>query len=361
MSQKKFFLNLKNKKNIIIIHTFFHAKQVKNIPVIKRNQHTIVFVSPKLNKDAVNKELSEMDVRLIPEYSFSKSLFKKNPLKFIFYVRKEIKRLKFFIEKNILKELKIDECNLFIFNEKDIFCQILVRICRKYKLSVSLASVDEGIAHYRRKIFVDNIIDLFYKIFGVLFLRFPLKFVAGFGRTFPITYLRFPELLEDRKGYGRIIKMKIHPISNMVFENSFMSNSSVLILTSPLSEDNYLGKGKEIKILNCIIRVLKKYGFKISIKPHPRENIAKFQLLNYDTLIGGNVLFEDIEIKNFKYILNFGSSIVLNLYERGFPLSNVITYKIFKIEHYPLFDHTVIIKDCNQLNLFLGRTNKLND
>lgn len=334
-------------KNIIIVNTYFHIRQLKFLDFINCD-NSIVYYGHHIEQDIITKELPRFKIKELPKYKFSKNAFVKNLYQSIKYNRQLIKELKLYINENIKKNIdKNKSYNLILFTEKELFNQIILSSFEKM-YNVKKISVDEGIGHYRIAHSIkERTINILYNFFSVIFLNFKFNYVVSLGTDsrFDVIYLRFPNLLDLDN--NEKIKRIIVPTSSYIPNNN--NNNNILILTSPLSEDNFISTEEEKSIIHHIFNILQSNGYKIDIKPHPRELDGK-----YDKELGIHLLdkkkpFESLQISNYKFILNFGSSIVLSLYENNFPLKNVITYAVFNLDNYPLFNKTLIIKNLSEL------------
>lgn len=333
-------------KNIIIVNTYFHIRQLKFLDFINCD-NSIVYYGHHIKQDIITKELPRFKIKELPKYKFSKNAFVKNLYQSIKDNRQLIKELKLYIEENIKKNIdKNKSYNLILFTEKELFNQIILSSFEK-KNNIKKISVDEGIGHYRIAHSIkEKIINILYNFFSILFLNFKFNYVVSLGTDsrFDVIYLRFPNLLDLEN--NKKIKRIIVPTSSYISHN----NNNILILTSPLSEDNFISIGEEKSIIHNIFNILQSNGYKIDVKPHPRELDGKYNNeLRIIHLLDKEKPFESLDISHYKFILNFGSSIVLSLYENNFPLKNIITYEIINLDNYPLFNKTLMIKNFSEL------------
>lgn len=97
---------------------------------------------------------------------------------------------------------------------------------------------------------------------------------------------------------------------------------SVLMLSDPLSEHGVISEREELKLIELIIQSVTKMGFQFLLKPHPRENVDKFNELSEKYIF--NIVQNDLPVEsilhslNPPYVLGYWSTALINasiLYE----------------------------------------------
>jgi hypothetical protein len=330
-----------------IFLTPFHLRQYNNLNINRNNE--ILFVSNQISFDFVKCFFDLKKVIVFEEINFRKKDLLKYPFKKIIEYRNAIKKYKQFVNKCIsllLTNKYLDEpVNVYIFSEKHIFVQILISNLKKVT-KCKVIEIDEGIGFYLKNDFLDYILKILYPIVNYLLLGFPYRYykVLGTSTFIDELYVRFPEFICGKRKC-QVYKLDCKKVQNQHF---ISSDNKLLLLTSPLSEDRILSEKKEIKLIEKVVFAAVKAGYNVFIKPHPRENIDKYRFLkeNYKQHISllTEILSEEINYFEYKYIINFGSSSVLDIFSSNFPLKNIITIDIFKIsKKIPLYNFTKVI------------------
>ena len=318
-----------------IFFTPFHFKQYSK--VVKTNdENEILFVSDCILGDFLKYLDKKKKIVVFKEFEFRKKDLLRNPFIKVFEYRNAIKYYKKFINKwidFIKKSVKQNELiSLYIFSEKSIFVQMFMSKIKKIK-RCKIVAIDEGLGFYCKSNFFDYILKILYPVFNYLIIGFPYRYykVLGTSSLIDEVYVRFPEFIHGKR------KCKIYKIENSNMQKKIIpdKNNNLLLLTSPLSEDRIKASNKEKKLLEGIVSSIIEIGYEVTIKPHPRENLSKYYFIKEKykdkvKLLTG-VLSEEINYFDYRYIINFASSAILDIFSSNYPLKNVITIDIFKV------------------------------
>jgi hypothetical protein len=314
-----------------IFLTPFHIKIFKTMNF--SNEEGYYFVSMDVSSEYVRSNFDFKKVIYFQKINFRRKDFFKSPIKKLLEYRREIKNYKGFI-KQFLNNLVLDKkLTLYIFTEKDVFVQIFINQVKKIS-NCTVIAIDEGMGFYLKNNWKDYILKIIYPIICFLLFGFPYKYykVLGTSNFIDVLYLRLPEFI-----YGKR-KCKIYKIN---YYQTFISfeisddnqNNSVLLLTSPFSEDRVLSLEDEIGLIQRIINFLENRKYIISIKPHPRENKCKYDFLKGNRniiFLEKEIISEEINYFKYKFIINFTSSAIIDIMLSGYPLSKVITIDLNK-------------------------------
>lgn len=332
--------HINKKVNIILLLTPFHITQLNKVKneIITSSDTNIIFFKEKF----VNIELLLLENTIpknVPADSFYFYEILKNPFK-IFHYRRIIGHLKSYF-KNELSELKgLAECNLIVFSFHGILPQVLRSELKLY--DPTIIEIEEGLSYYYRYTWIDKLFSFLYAVFTPALLNYKLEYRGNLGKNkgTKILYARFPELLPNK--ISRIEYRKIKSYKSQHRTKHGISRK-ILILTSPFSEYKLLSSKKEHKILTKILRIAKLEGYRIYVKCHPSENSQKYtSILNDVIILDHKTAAERINYFEYNKIIHFGSSVIIDLFERNFDKKNIISIKL--------------VSFSNNLKLFLNQT-----
>lgn len=288
--------------------------------------------------------------------------FRKNFNIFSFYsilkLKKDIKETK----EEILRIQKnhdfIKGLNVYIGSEKDIYSQFLLKDLYAKKMIKKLIAVDEGSGFYRRQNVLNRILGKWsYSIFSSIILGEHINYVYTLGtdKRIDIVYSRLPDLLpyKNKKTEYIFIKSPEYKPNSLSKESFYNKDKTVLILTFP---DQNSIKDDELKPNSLEIILEKCREYNIHIKPHPREDTRYLNEVKkkYNfVLLDKSITAEELDYSQYFKIINYYSSVVIDLICSGYPANKIITVGFYKNTNISFFNETdyVYIKALNQLSI----------
>ncbi len=317
---------------ILVVLTPFQARQ---LDILKRTQRlnlkpTLIYHSLQ-NLSLLDPILQEHTKCISIEMGdivFSNVI--KSPIGEIKRIRSLIKSyLKNQIDPNI-KGIEDNSCELIIGSEKNIFTQLLIKECEEQFSNFKLVGVEEGFGYYGKMEGTDNLKASIYNMLTPILLGFKYRYFRALGQHPKLTqvYVRFPD---------EVIKLNGVDYQEIpVFRNpTYFPKSEVLLLTSPLSEDGYCTLNEEIHGLKIILDEIRKKNLTLTVKQHPREKSSKLSsLLNeQDELVPAGISAEEMDFGKFKFIINFISSTIIEIYQTGLDMNKVLTVGFFDVRN----------------------------
>lgn len=213
------------------------------------------------------------------------------------------------------------------FNDRQILNQMLMSVNKKGRNIL----IDEGVGLYRKHIEY-SYRHFVYMFSSLLFNGFKLSYSNRLGDYIFVNeiHARCPELI-DKKRVGVIYKKFNVDFNDSKIILSQISNKqkNILFLSTTLSEDCICSLEREKVVLNKLFTYFVSKGYCIYLKPHPRENIQKyddFVCQFYLDQIPRHISFEQLDLKQFDAIFSFMSSSIIELYSVGFPTHSIFTY-----------------------------------
>lgn len=311
---------------LAVVQTPYHLIQLQNFFSSEK--------SYRLNTILYSNFISENEL----ESTFPCNLFIKLPdtsfqfaglktLKKIFEYRKKVKVILKFIELLDIEKYS----SVVIFTDKDYFNQILIDNISK---GVELIAIDEGIGFYSINRNDFSIYKLLYPFISKVLFGQKYYYISRLGEHTRIDrlLLRYPHFLD---GIG--IKAEHLKISKK--RVSFNENSKkIMILTSPMVEDLYMESSAYINIIFDLVQFWESRTFNVYLKRHPREKILlPFEISSLDS----TKPVESLDLSDFRYVINFGSSAVLDILSQGFPKERLITIDVANFGSLtPVFQNT---------------------
>ena len=342
---------------ILYLLTPYHFKQLEHLHEMKEAyDHIFIFYSDFVGVKKVESFLKEKSAQLIPlekiAIAFDDVLTK--PYSTIKLYRRQLASFRKTMNesfKGIAKDVSI---KLIYFNDKNIFFQYFVKVFLKAYLNKYIIAVDEGAGYYAKEVFVDRVKKELYKIITPFLLGFTYEYVKTYG-TLGLTqkiYARFPEKLS--KQFEGVEYEKLEKNHRLLPLDEKVPEKSVLIVLSPLVEDRLLSADRISEILHKIIYELEKEGFVIFLKYHPRNIRQLVEAIAKDFNCRELNVKEPIEyydLSAFNKIVNFGSSIVIDMLARGFQMDKIITIKaIHSMETCIIFYEETKLLELEEVN-----------
>lgn len=316
---------------VLIISTPFHAIQFSKVLELKQYKeidnlsifHTEIVSSTYLSK--VFEKYNVRSIEKIAEGDISTSGLLKNPFNTIINNRKILTRYKYQI--GCFLDGISNKFILMSGSDKSKFDQIFYSFARNNIFLNKIILVDEGTALYIKKSKKEFFINIIYVMFSKILFGVRLRYyiVMGQDSRIDIIYARRLDLIQN----------KIKDIEYIGLTTSFKVNidrvnksDKILLISSPYSEDNMLSIKYEHELLLSVLNYCVHTNMFIYIKPHPREDISKFDFIKKHkntSIIDNSIPSENMEYNDYKVIINFGSSAVLDIVLNGYPHNNIIT------------------------------------
>lgn len=258
------------------------------------------------------------------EFYFKKIL--KNPLVELWRVRQGVSSARKFT--TWIFETYSAPQMIYIFSDKDIFTQYFIQKA-KNKNPPKIVAIEEGTSFYVSSDKTEKYFNFLYNMLTPILLGFRYQYVCTYGSSKFVDeiYLRFPEYLPK----NRLIEKK--QVSRISLTNKTVkidkASMQILFLSSPLTEYLVTESGIEKVVLRELIDLLQPTSYNISLKPHPNENLKKFEHVISDSIeievIDKDIPTEDIDLSRYRLIVNFASSAVIDIVEKQYPVKNIIT------------------------------------
>lgn len=332
--------------------------QLRNtLTVLGIEEIDTIFYTENVKLSEISSSLSKAKLVKIPDNVFRKSDLIRVPFRSLIVYRKLINQFVTIAEQYSIALGK--KVNLYCGSDKNLYVQLLaLKIKEQGKLSM-LISVDEGAGHYCKERPYWRIKDCLYRILSPLLLGVPYDYVDVMGtwKNTNQVWVRWPERLgycAKDKEYKKIYKQ--------VSQHSLLNNSDgkkALVLSSPLATDRFMSEKDEEKLLQNIIQNLKLKGYDIVLKPHPRDTEQKFLPFlkdSYVSMLNGNELAENLPYGEYKLVINFGSSVVMDMLNAGFPPDRIITVDVIGvIKRVPLFNTTKVCTSNKDVALLFDK------
>lgn len=280
---------------------------------------------------------------------FSIQALLKNPFQRVLEYRKLIKETKGFCKMKVGGFTLSKNLKIIIGTDKDNFTQILINKLFNIKnLEIELMAVEEGSGFYRKETNKDIIVAFLYRMLTPVLFNEKIKYHRQLGTDKRISkvYARLPECIPKTRNSKNVTYIK-YGISK---KREYEPNKANGLLIYSFPNKNYpISDTKKTEILKQLILHLGK-NKDVFIKPHPRELMGSVKSLKGINILNKKSTGEDLDYFNFEKIVNFSSSIVIDLIESGYPKERIVTVKLddsnltfFKETNY------VDISDINKL------------
>jgi|GEM_PF-6680243 len=349
-------MNGKMKVNqLFIVLTPFHKKAFLSVYGDQMSQKSTLILVDQSLKDSLFLNHDATIVPL-PYAEFSVFNFKNKFLKTVKQYRNQIKTLQVFCD-NLIKNTDLDEnLTINIGTDRDVFTQILLnKIYESKKLKPTLIAFDEGLGFYDTKKFTDKLKKLVYPILSPILFNEKLRFYKPMGQDKRIkkVYCRFPELI-SHNGHSVYEKLLVRENNYM---GSYKSDSQKVLVFSFPNQDLNIDESIKIEWISDIQKLVKPN--KIVIKFHPREIVPdskKWPVVKSWILLD-DISMDHVNYFDYKYIVNFNSSVVMDLLASGYPPDKIITIDFgSKVNISALYNSTIKLKpkdlkNVNQIRL----------
>lgn len=263
----------------------------------------------------------------LKEYGFSRERLFKQPLKYIGLTKEKVKEAK---EDIVLLKKRFefsDDLEIYLGTDKDVFTQLIINDLLVLGTNRNLTLVDEGIGYYLKVNLKAKVLSLVYRCFTPLLFGSRLIYMTKLGSHPKINniYLRAPELLKSKSKQVNYIKFNLES----QIANTSVNNLKGILLYSFPNEDYNFSTSMKINLILQIALHLKNHNKQLTIKPHPREDVSelKEQLTGLDNvkILSNRILGESLNYFEYELILNFSSSIIIDLIDQKFPKQRILT------------------------------------
>jgi len=263
----------------------------------------------------------------LTNYEFSRRKLFTKPLKYLKSTRLNVQDAKGKIE-NLKNKYKFyEELEIVLGTDKDMFTQLFLNNLYKFSKKHHLTLVDEGIGFYMNLNFKDKVLSIIYRLITPILFGSRLYYIRRIGVYPKIDkiYLRAPELLESKIKGIKYIKFNLKNKNNV---KSKIAKGNVLLYSFP-NQDGNISFFEKVSIITDIANHLLKFDRNLTIKPHPRENIIelKKELSKFKNvqILDNKFSGEYINYFNYELIINFFSSIIIDLLDKDYPKEKILT------------------------------------
>ena len=302
------------KKTLAVVHTPFHLVQLKRYKDCCFADVGQVFYSRHIDFNSLKASFPDSRLVKMPGYDFNAR--KKLSLSIIKKYRRDTR--------SILDSIASDDIEQFskivIFTDKDVFNQCLMR---RIKDGQELILIDEGVGLYKRDALKHYLLKIIYPYASMILFGFRYSYVnqLGVSRRIDRILARLPELIEGSVRQASIEKFP-PTYDRMKYDDD---GQKIMILTSPFVEDYGISKTGYLRSFGRLYCFLASLGFDIHIKPHPREE-QSYEV--YGHVMDRSLAIEEVDLRGFRYIINFYSSSVIDLLARGYPAEKILTVNL---------------------------------
>jgi hypothetical protein len=307
--------------------TPFHLKVLNLLQLVELKSNVIDLFIPKSLFDDAPLPIYNRHYFSFQEIGFKD--FVRSPLKKRAEVSGAIRGFQKMIELSIGHyNFRTKKVKILIFNEKSYQAQCLIHYFENNGYDYELLLADEGMAFYIKDNYLDCFKKMVYPFFTKLLFGFGYQYfkTAGTHKRIKKIFIRYPELIENRRFGVEYCEFKLNKKNLNI---NFHKAKSILIVSSPLSEFNIIPLQEEESNIHIIVDQIKTLGYKIDIKPHPKERVEKFDFIKeHARVFGKKELVETINLSNYQFVINFGSSVILEFLDWNYPPKRIITFPI---------------------------------
>lgn len=276
----------------------------------------------------IERVLPQAEQVLLPANDFSRRAALRNPISALLRFRGTVQHTRARLLECIGRGDRPVE--LWCGQDRNVHLQLMARMLARAGRLSRVIAVDEGVGYYVRphwsRFFWRPVYTLLSPL--VVGVRYDHVPVLGFWRPVTEIWLRWPEMVVVRRAdvtYRQISQERPQADrSNGVA----LHRNHVLLISSPLTTDRVLRASAEQQILRKLVEGVLAAGYELTIKPHPRDPAGKFagfSGLDRTTVLDCSRSAEDLDYWSYDLILNFGSSVVMDVLAAGYPADRIIT------------------------------------
>lgn len=322
-------------KHLFVVLTPFQLKmmeQVFNDSIY--DERALLFYTKHVKLDQVNFKGQRIQIEFKP---FSFIALKKQALKTLNSYRKEITAIDLYVKQFIEKHDFEAEIQVIIGTDKDNFTQVLLNnLYNSRELEITLHAVEEGLGYYIRENRRDKLKAIMYRMFTPLLFGQKLLYHRQLGTDPRIDklHVRLPDMIPQHQG----LKGKsISQIAQHSIGAGHIGNGNKVLIFSFPNEDYDINSIEKSEIFKTLISKLQ--GKQIHVKPHPREATEVLHEFSDLQLLDKTRVGEDLDYFDYGCIINFSSSVIIDILARNYPAERIYTIAITPIR-FSFFDKT---------------------
>lgn len=307
---------------IFIALTPFHVKSFRAKYGEEFSHENVLILHDVFVKEDSLKELKG-EVMPLPNIEFRIYDFFEKPFKSISVYRKRIKEIRRFSQ-NLLNSRSFSKkkITINIASDRDIFTQVFLNVLYKKfnDRKLVLNAFDEGSGFYDNKQFFDKIKYILFPILSPIFFGEKLNFNKPMGRDKRIDeiFCRFPEFI-SKNNHSKYTKLDVRENRSTGTYNP--KSRKTLVFGFPLKDRNIPLSDKKKWLVNLYNKL---DVDQFVLKLHPREEIFDIPEINLE-ILPSDFPLEQLNYFDYKYIVNFSSSIIMDLLASDFPRDKIIT------------------------------------
>lgn len=334
---------------IFIVLTPFHYKAFYALYKDAMHQDSSLIIKESY-LDASLWEGSKAHILDMPEEKFNVFDFKHQIFASAKKYRQQIWQQKGFCEQLINSISLSDAFVINIASERDVFTQLFLDlIYKKYpEKNISLYAFDEGVGLYDKKKITDHIKAILYPALSILLFGQKIRFYKPMGTHKKINkvYCRFPEYVH-KNGFSSYEKIDIRE-NNIT--GIYNEKSRKALIFSFANQDANVPEKDKLKWIASIQNLIDVDEF--VIKLHPREAVPDVNTIKKGavwTVLDNQFPIEELNYFDYKYIINFTSSIAMDILSSGYPKDRIITIDFGHINNLPEFYNATICLKSTEL------------
>ena len=322
-------------ENIFVVLTPFQLKMMKEVYEEKlKSSGTVIFHTRHVPIESENFQSTCIEIQF---ETFSFIELQRSPLKSIKAYREQIKVIKNYVNRFIERVDLGNKLQIVIGTDKDIFTQVLLNKLYTFnRKQLKLHAVEEGLGYYIKEDSKDKFKAFIYRLLTPVLFGERIIYHRQLGTDHRINklFVRLPNMLPAHKNLigKEISELKLHES----IPSSPKTTNKVLIFSFP-NEDYAISSDDKKVIYEKLLTNLK--GRDIVIKPHPRESTEVFKSFPEIDILEKSKVGEDLDYFQFEMILNFSSSVIIDILSRGYPVDRIFTIAITPIR-FAFFEKT---------------------
>lgn len=255
--------------------------------------------------------------------------------------RKRLADIRAYLEQT-LSGLEIEESlQVVIGTEKDNFTQVLLNLLYANPAwRPRLAAVEEGLGYYIKENVADRLISFMYKSLTPILFGEKLEYHKQLGTDTRIDqrYVRLPQSIPLYRGKPLKNLIGIQPITASARKEP--ERGKVLVFSFP-NEDFGMDDARKQELFQALFGLWE--GVEVIVKPHPRESVGAFRVFPGIRIMDRGGVGEDLDYFQYEQIVNFTSSVIIDILAQGYPAERITTIEMRKT-NLPFFKGTRVIK-----------------
>lgn len=345
-------MNGKEKVDLVfVVLTPFHYKAyLSHYKEAMNNKNVLILKEGYI--DITSWQNDQAIIIDIPEEKFSIHDLRRDFIDKIKTYRRLIRKLKL-VCSNLIEQYNLnDSLTLNIGSDRDIFTQILInKIYEKRKnKTTSLIAFEEGLGFYDKKNFLETLKTIFFPIISPVLLGEKLHFYKPMGQERHIkeVYCRFPDLI-PKNGFSVYKKLLVRENNTDGVYDS--KSTKALVFSFPNSAIN-ISEEDKIEWLSFVYKKLSIKEFVIKLHPSEEEYSKNLIKPSYNwTFLEGQYAIDKLNYFDYKYIVNFSSSVIMDVLSSNYPKKKILTIGLFdKLSIASIYEQTHYINVNSLLN-----------